>query len=77
MTEDEKAMYEIVRRDPCTYCGIPDDHWRSGVGADHIVPLSQGGETASTNMTACCQFCNSSKHTKSMLLFLLEGGVRR
>lgn len=71
MTADELALQEIVRYDPCSYCGRKDDHWRTGVGADHIVALSRGGEAASTNMTAACQFGNSSKQAHDLLGFLL------
>jgi 5-methylcytosine-specific restriction endonuclease McrA len=61
----ESAEYaEIVRADPCSYCG--------GVGGtvDHIVPLDQGGRHHWSNFTGACAWCNKSKHTTSAILFM-------
>jgi 5-methylcytosine-specific restriction endonuclease McrA len=58
------AYIAILRRDPCAYCGS-----RGGV-VDHIDPISKGGLNHWTNLTAACQACNSSKHTKPLLAVL-------
>lgn len=57
---------EILRCDPCCYCGSQHEH------VDHIVPISQGGESSWDNLTSACQSCNNKKIDKPMLLFLLE-----
>lgn len=69
-TLEEAEMVAIVERDPCAYCGHTREHHRDHVGADHIVPVSKGGELDWTNVTGCCGFCNSSKHDKPLLYFL-------
>lgn len=57
---------ELLRHDPCAYCGAV-------CGAlDHIVPLSAGGPHAADNLAAACTPCNSSKHTRPLLTYLLE-----
>ncbi len=63
--EDTISFMEVLRNDPCSYCGLPMDH------VDHIVPLDSGGEHHWTNMTAACANCNLRKHTKGLLHFLL------
>lgn len=55
---------EIVRRDPCAYCGE-----RGGV-VDHIVSLSTGGANRWDNLTGACLRCNSSKRSKDLVGFL-------
>lgn len=54
--------------DPCSYCGEP-----APAGTiDHIVARTQGGDGNWTNLTAACGSCNSQKHTKSLLHFMLD-----
>lgn len=53
-----------LRLDLCAYCGGPGEH------IDHIVPRSVGGDDDWTNFTMACGSCNSSKGTKSLLIFL-------
>ncbi len=64
LPEDRLFVAALVR-DPCSYCG--------GISGtlDHIVPLANGGEHGAANFTAACRTCNSSKHAKSLLEFLL------
>jgi len=44
----------------CQYCGkdVPDGE------ADHVLPLSQGGTDAMTNLAWACKACNRSKGSK-------------
>lgn len=62
-TADEYAT--IIRRDPCCYCGAPCEH------VDHIVPLADSGDGSWDNLTSACKPCNSRKHTRPLLHFLL------
>ena len=40
----------------CAFCGSPEDkRW------DHVIPVSQGGETVLGNMVRACQPCDDSK----------------
>lgn len=58
------ALYKVIRRDPCAYCGGPAAH------LDHIVPRASGGPNHWANYTAACATCNASKSNKSLLMFL-------
>lgn len=55
----------ILRGDPCAYCGGPMEH------IDHITPIARGGVGTWDNLTAACSSCNQSKHTRTLLDFLL------
>lgn len=60
------AYMEILRRDPCAYCGA------SPAGTiDHMMPLALGGAHHWTNLTAACETCNKSKNDKGLLHYLL------
>lgn len=61
---------EIVRRDPCSYCGEPSET------VDHIVALGVGGSNDWTNLTGACTSCNSSKRAQGLLWFLLRRAER-
>lgn len=57
---------ELLKNDPCSYCGMAGPSH-----IDHIVPVSKGGANTLDNLTAACVGCNSSKHDRSLLEFLL------
>lgn len=42
----------------CVYCGT---NVVSDPQCDHVIPLSQGGETVEGNLATSCKSCNSSK----------------
>lgn len=65
-TTAERDYLEVLRQDPCAYCGKPGDH------LDHIVPLARGGEGDWTNLTSACRQCNQSKSARSLLSYLSE-----
>lgn len=56
----------ILHSDICSFCGKP-----AGT-IDHIVPVAKGGTNDWDNLTAACPSCNSRKHDRSLLLFVLE-----
>lgn len=62
---ESEAYAAVLLADPCCYCGNPD------VTIDHIVPLSEGGTHAPSNLTAACRPCNARKHARTLLGFLL------
>jgi DNA polymerase III alpha subunit len=65
--QQESVGYaELVRRDPCSYCGEP------GGTVDHIEPVALGGSNDVENLTGACKNCNSRKRTRPLLVFLLE-----
>lgn len=57
---------EILRADPCSYCGATTEH------IDHIRPLNLGGDSSWDNLTAACASCNSGKRDKPLLAYLLH-----
>ena len=58
----------------CAYCfGVTDK--RGAI--DHFVPLSFGGRNDIENLVPCCQSCNSSKHSKNLLVWLAKSGKLR
>jgi len=54
-----------LQSDPCAYCGAP-----AGT-IDHIVPVASGGPDHWENYTSSCKPCNSSKHARPLLSFLV------
>jgi 5-methylcytosine-specific restriction endonuclease McrA len=65
--DDETRSYvEIIRRDPCAYCGGLADT------VDHIVPISAGGRNHWSNLAPACRSCNSGKKDHSLLVALLR-----
>lgn len=56
---------EILRCDPCSYCGRPCEQ------IDHIVPFDAGGKLTPENTTAACASCNHRKSHTPLLQFLL------
>lgn len=66
MTRLDSAFAEILRADPCSYCGAPGEH------GDHIVAIASGGEVGWVNLTSACATCNHAKSSRSLLQFLRE-----
>jgi 5-methylcytosine-specific restriction endonuclease McrA len=60
----------ILRGDPCAYCGSAGD------AIDHVVPLAAGGAGDWHNLTAACRSCNSSKHASPLFPWLAIVGPR-
>jgi hypothetical protein len=63
----------------CHYCGAEGSvYWPRGMKGqplqyahfdrlhlDHVVPVSQGGESIPENLVLACEFCNCSKHSRT------------
>lgn len=60
-TVQVSMRWRILQRDGfrCVYCGATPD--RAQLVVDHVVPLSQGGVTAESNLVAACNDCNAGK----------------
>lgn len=52
----------VLLKDCCAYCGVP---LNGGGEIDHILPVSQGGDSSPNNLTLACRTCNRDKHGKS------------
>lgn len=60
----EADMRAALRRDPCAYCGAPQEE------LDHIIPRARGGSDKTSNLTAACSHCNREKLATSLLTYL-------
>lgn len=65
-TAEDMRYAVMLRHDPCCYCG------KASGTVDHITPVSVGGGSHWTNLTAACAFCNTSKHNRGLLLWLVR-----
>lgn len=56
-----KLRYKILQRDnfKCVLCGNTSQ--QSNLEIDHIVPISEGGKTISSNLRTLCFLCNRGK----------------
>ncbi len=61
------SWWEVVKADPCSYCG------GAGGTVDHIRPLNRGGKNHAGNLTGACSDCNGRKANLSLIGFLLGG----
>lgn len=61
-----RRRIEFWRESICLYCGEQDR--TKQLVADHIEPLSRGGQNAESNHAPVCRRCNASKAD----MFLLE-----
>ena len=64
--QEAQHYMKILDSDPCCYCGRYSD----SMEIDHIIPLSKGGDSHWTNLTAACRSCNASKSGHSLLTYL-------
>lgn len=55
------AMNYIEKNDNaiCVYCGI--DLNKLNATADHIIPISNGGNNCKVNLVVCCRSCNNER----------------
>lgn len=49
----------------CEYCRSRADFATQSFSVEHILPVSQGGETALDNLALACSGCNGHKYTKT------------
>lgn len=82
-----KQWRKVLRRDPCSYCGaradehglVADKDGAHVMTIDHIVPRSmdKGGryKPPFENAAPACLKCNQIKGSKSLLEFLVHGGM--
>ena len=75
-----KLYIEILRRDPCVYCGkvmqyMPKEKRtsRNSMSIDHIIPRAnlEKGQNHWMNFAPACHRCNNGKNTLPMLLYLM------
>lgn len=57
----------ILQNNRCAYCNSILDETAT---LDHIIPVSEGGETTKDNLVVCCRSCNYKKASRNLLSFI-------
>jgi hypothetical protein len=65
--DDERI--KMIAPQACYYCGS-----REKLSVDHLIPKIKGGADESDNLIWACRSCNSSKHGRDMLSWLISKG---
>lgn len=72
-----KLRYEVLRRDnyTCRFCGssAPDVFLQ----IDHVIPRSQGGQDAVSNLQVLCEECNQGKSMTMPERWLVKATQKR
>lgn len=66
LPRERRPYARELLKESCWYCS------QKATTIDHITPQSKGGTHDEDNLAAACLSCNSKKHNKSLLMFLLE-----
>jgi len=53
------AKEQLNTVDDCLFCG--DKLYKGNITADHIFPISKGGNNSKVNLVACCEDCNGER----------------
>jgi 5-methylcytosine-specific restriction endonuclease McrA len=80
--ENTKAKREIAKgikksladNEDCPYCGFV---LVGAIHADHIYPVSKGGESTKKNMVLVCADCNSKKSALTLQAFIKKHNLNR
>ncbi len=59
----------------CEYCRSRADFATQPFSVEHIIPVSQGGETTLDNLALACPGCNGHKYTKTQAPDPVDGAV--
>jgi 5-methylcytosine-specific restriction endonuclease McrA len=62
---------EFLEKHPgskCLYC--KDELTPENISADHIIPVSKGGNNAKVNLVACCKDCNGERGDRDFQEYL-------
>lgn len=79
VTKEKRQIGDVVKRripknDDCPYCGeliLDTPH------ADHIYPVSKGGESVTRNMVYVCSSCNLKKKNMTLTMFIKKFSLDR
>lgn len=62
-----RALVREIDDDHCAYCHTPEALTVTTFEVDHIVPVSQGGETSLNNLCLSCPSCNRHKGARQAI----------
>lgn len=62
----KRANFTLFERDDfkCVYCGSSSIEHGALLLADHVIPISEGGDNTVYNLVTCCYECNLLKGDK-------------
>ncbi|CAG7580982.1 MAG: putative endonuclease [uncultured marine phage] len=63
-----KEFIESHPNSSCLYCGTKLT--KSNATADHIIPVSKGGNNAKVNLIVCCEDCNGERGDREFYEYL-------
>jgi len=75
VTAREREIIAERAGDRCEYCRSPADFATQSFSTEHIVPVSQDGETALDNLALACPGRNSHKYNKTEVPDPVDGTV--
>jgi len=64
-----REAYQVLERDgfKCIYCGAaPSIDAAVVLHLDHVLPLSEGGQSTAANLVTACKKCNTAKATRRL-----------
>ena len=67
LTDEQWDERVVEFRGRCAYCLNP----MATVTQDHLIPLSRGGSHTLSNVVPCCKSCNSKKHARTLLEYVM------
>jgi hypothetical protein len=67
-----KDFIENNKSAKCIYCGI--ELTNENATADHIIPISEGGNNCQVNLIVCCKNCNIERGNVAFKKFLYSKG---
>jgi hypothetical protein len=64
-----QMRFRVLTRDHfrCRYCGRTAEEAGAVLQMDHVIPVSNGGETSEDNLITACNTCNNGKSNKAVL----------
>lgn len=68
----ERVKVKLEKTTECPYCNEP---LGAQPHADHIYPLSRGGQETESNMVYVCSRCNIAKSDKTLHTFCMDRGL--
>lgn len=77
--KERRRLANLIKRydlknSECPYCGLP---LKDEMHADHIYPISKGGQSTVANMVLVCPECNIKKSDSTLREFILRHGLDR
>lgn len=70
-----KEFLEQNKDATCLYCESPLTH--ENATADHIIPISEGGNNCQVNLVVCCKDCNNERGNLEFKYYLSKKNINK